>query len=320
MPLRLTSAVVALTIGVAACGGAIEIKPPQHPPSADDIKQLWMDPGSEPRDLFWGIGGKKYAPDPDAVYKLKTRDATGFSTKYDVDGPKDAQWSAKIGPEAQTEVVMSRILWGLGFHQQPIYYLPSWTLEHNGTKSTESEARFRPKLKAFERLDEYWWWQQNPFVGTHELNGLLVILLMFNSTDLKNDNNAIYKLPEPLEGGRRWFIVRDLGASLGETGSYYPRRNCLECFERHGFITAIDGEHVQFDYVGRHQELLSMIRPADVQWAAKLMTRFTDAQWRDAFRAANYSDGDAERYIRRVKEKIDDGLALRARPVDQATH
>ena len=316
---RLTSAVVALTVGIAACGGAIEIKAPQHPPSADDIKQLWIDPGSEPRDLFWGIGGKKYAPDPDAVYKFKTRDNTGFSTKYDVDDAKKVEWSAKIGPEAQTEVLMSRILWGLGYHQQPIYYLPSWTLEHHGTKSTESEARFRPKLKDFDRLDEYWWWQQNPFVGTHELNGLLVIMLMFNSSDLKNDNNAIYKVKESLEGPDRWFVVRDLGASLGETGSYYPRRNCLDCFERHGFITAIDGEHVQFDYVGRHQELMTMIRPADVQWAAKLMTRLTDKQWRDAFRAVNYSESDAERYIRKLKEKIDDGLALRARPVDAAT-
>jgi hypothetical protein len=229
------------------------------------------------------------------------------------------EWSAKIGPEAQTEVVLSRILWGLGYHQQPIYYLPSWTLERDGVKSTESEARFRPKLKEFPRLDEYWWWQQNPFVGTHELNGLLVILLMFNSSDLKNDNNAIYKLPKPLEGADRWFIVRDLGASLGETGRIYPRRNCLECFERHGFITAIDGEHVEFDYVGRHQELMSMIRPADVQWAAAHMARLTDEQWHDAFRAANYSDSDAERFIRKLKEKIDDARALRARPVDQAT-
>jgi len=131
-----TSAVVALTIGTAACGGAIEIKAPQHPASADESKQLWMDPGSEARDLFWGIGGKKYAPDPDAVYKFKTRDNTGFSTKYDVEGPGDVEWSAKIGPEAQTEVLMSRILWGLGYHQQPIYYLPSWTLQRDGTKST----------------------------------------------------------------------------------------------------------------------------------------------------------------------------------------
>jgi len=316
---RITSAVVAVALSAAACGGAIAIKPPDRPPTAEAIRQLWVDPGSEPRDLFWGIGGQKYAPAPDAAYAFKERDATGFSTKYDVKDPDGVEWNAKIGPEAQTEVVLSRILWGLGYHQHPMYYLPSWTLEHNGMKSTESEARFRPKLKEFERLGEYWWWQQNPFVGTRELNGLLVVLLMFNSSDLKNDNNSIYKLKEPIEGAPRWFVVRDLGAALGETGKMYPRRNCLECFEQHGFITGIEGEKVSFDYVGRHQELISMIRPADVHWAAEHMQRLTDKQWHDAFRAANYSDSDAERYVHKLKEKIDDGLALRARPVDQAT-
>jgi hypothetical protein len=74
-----------------------------------------------------------------------------------------------------------------------------------------------------------------------------------------------------------------------------------------------------FDYEGRHQELISMIHPADVQWAAQRMQRLTDAQWRDAFRSANYSDADAERFIRRLKQKIDDGLALRARPVGHET-
>ncbi len=317
--LRVASAVAALSLGAAACGGAIAIKPPERAPSQDEMKQLWVDPGSEARDLFWGIGGQKYAPQPDAVYKMKERDTTGFSTKYEVEGPGDVEWSAKIGPEAQTEVVLSRILWGLGYHQQPVYYLPSWTIERDGTKATESEARFRPKLKEFERLDEYWWWQQNPFVGTRELNGLLVTLLMFNSTDLKNDNNSLYKLEQPVEGARTWFVVRDLGAALGETGKMYPRRNCIECFEQHGFITAVHGDQVEFDYVGRHQELISMIHPADVRWAAERLQKLTDKQWHDAFRAANYSDSDANRFIAKLKEKIDDGLAVRARPVDQAT-
>jgi len=316
---RASSAVVAIIVGAAACGGAITIQPPEQPPSAEAIKELWIDPGSEPRDLFWGIGGQKYAPDADASYKFKARDDTGFSSKYDVTGPDHVEWSAKLGPEAQTEVVMSRVLWGLGYHQQPIYYLPSWTLERDGGKRTESEARFRPKLKDYERLDEAWWWQQNPFVGTKELNGLLVVLLMFNSTDLKNENNSIYKLNEPIEGAKQWLVVRDLGAALGETGRMYPRRNCLECFEGHGFITAIDGEHVAFDYQGLHQELISMIRPADVRWAAERMARLSDAQWRAAFRAGNYAAPDAERYIRKLEEKIADGLALRARPVDHAT-
>jgi len=316
---RVNSAVALLAVIVIGCGGGIAIRAPERPPSPDQIKELWIDPGIQPRDLVWGVGGQKYAPAPDAVYTFQARDDVGFSSSYDVRDPQGGEWSAKIGPESQSEVVLSRILWGLGYHQPPVYYLPSWKLERDGHVRIESEARFRPKLPQLERLKEYWWWQQNPFVGTRELSGLLVVLMMFNSTDLKNDNNSIYKLTEPWDGADRWFIVRDLGASLGETGKLFPRRNWLDGFEKHGFITAIDGDRVEFDYVGRHQELLSMIHPPDVQWAAQRMQRITDAQWHDAFRAANYADGDAERFIRRLKQKIDDGLALRARPIDQAT-
>ena len=319
MTFRRTSAVALVGVLGAACGGAVAIRAPGHPPSPEQIKELWIDPGDTPRDLYWGIGGKKHAPAPDAVYTFKDRDDAGFSSSYDVEDPDGVEWSAKIGPESQSEVVVSRILWGLGYHQPPVYYLPSWKLKRDGQIRMESEARFRPKLQELDRLKEYWWWQQNPFVGTHDLSGLLVVLMMFNGTDLKNDNNSLYELKEPWDGADRWFVVRDLGAALGETGKVYPRRNWLEGFERHGFITAIDGDTVQFDYVGRHQELLSMIHPPDVQWAAERMQRLTDAQWHDAFRAANYADADAERFTRKLKQKIDDGLALRARPLDQAT-
>jgi hypothetical protein len=106
-------------------------------------------------------------------------------------------------------------------------------------------------------------------------------------------------------------VVRDLGAALGETGKLYPRRNWLEGFEERSFITAVSGSAVEFDYDGRHQELLSMIGPDDVQWAARRMARLTDKQWRDAFRAGNYAEPRADRYIARIKEKIADGLALR---------
>jgi hypothetical protein len=224
------------------------------------------------------------------------------------------EWSAKIGPEAQTEVVVSRILWALGYHQPPIYYLPSWKLDTgDGAPRLESEARFRPKIEGLVRLDEYWYWADNAFSGTRELKGLLVTLLMLNSSDLKDDNNSIYELKEPWDGAARWFVVRDVGAALGVTGKLYPRRNWLEGFEKAGFITGVNEDgSVQFDYDGRHQELLSMITVADVQWAATRMQRLSDAQWRDAFRSGNYAPSDAARFIRRIKQKIADGLALRA--------
>jgi hypothetical protein len=136
---------------------------------------------------------------------------------------------------------------------------------------------------------------------------------MLNSTDLKDDNNSIYTLTEPWDGAAsRWYVVRDVGAALGETGKLFPRRNWLEGFEKNGFIKRIGDGKIEFDYKGRHQELLSMIAPSDVQWAATQMQRLTDQQWRDAFRAGNYADQVAERYIHRIRQKIADGLALRS--------
>ena len=273
---------------------------------------LWTDPGSARRDLFLGVGGQRYAPPAKATYAFLKKDETGFSVSYDVKSPDGVEWSAKIGDEAQTEVVVSRVLWGLGYHQPPVYYLPSWDVVAEGEQPQHiSEARFRPKLSRLDRLDEVWTWADNPFSGTRPMKGLLTILLMLNSTDLKDSNNSIYQLAQRWDGATRWFVVRDVGAALGETGKLYPKRNWLQGFEEAAFITGIEGQTVEFDYDGRHQELLSMITPADVQWAARLMSRLTDAQWRDAFRAGNYGSADARRFIARIKEKIADGLALR---------
>ena len=307
-----TSAVALVVLTTIACAGRTVVVTPRAPLSESQLAELRVDPGATPRDLFWGVGGTQLAPAPEALYDFKAKDTTGFSASFDVTGPDGVEWSAKIGPEAQTEVVVSRILWGLGYHQPPIYYLPSWQLQQKGEETRrESEARFRPKLPELRRMDAVWSWADNPFSGTRELKGLLVILLMLNSTDLKDSNNSIYESTRMWDGARRWFLVRDLGAALGETGILFPKRNWLEGFEKRAFITGVTADAVEFDYDGRWKELLTMIGPSDVQWASRQMARLTDAQWRDAFRAANYSSQDAARFIARIKEKIDDGLALR---------
>jgi hypothetical protein len=42
------------------------------------------------------------------------------------------------------------------------------------------------------------------------------------------------------------------------------------------------------------------------------MARLSDQQWDDAFRAAGYTADQRRRYIRKIKEKIGQGLALAA--------
>ena len=310
-PLNSTIAIITMVVTIG-CGALRTIHVPATPPPPEQLSQLWVDPGDTPRDLFWGIGGEQLAPPREAPYELIARDDRGFSTSFDVKGPDGVEWSAKIGPEAQTEVVVSRLLWGLGYHQPPIYYLPSWNLAlPKGESKRESEARFRPKLPQLKVAKEPWRWADNALLGAREFRGLLVTLLMFNSTDLKDDNNVIYEVSEPWRGGPRWFVVRDLGAALGETGKLDPRRNWLAGFEKQAFITQVTDTSVRFDYTGRHQELLTMISPGDVRWAAGRLRQLTDQQWRDAFRSGNYSEADSARYVARIREKIEDGLALR---------
>src|SRR3954465_13305542 len=247
---RVASSTVALaTVTSIACGAVRAVHVPATVPPPEQLAQLWIDPGPTPRDLFWSIGGEELAPPKGVVYTMQAHDEVGFSASYDVKGPDAVEWSAKIGPEAQTEVVVSRILWGLGYHQPPTYYLPSWDVDlGHGEVKKESEARFRPKLPQLKHLSEYWHWADNQFLGAREFRGLLVVMLMLNSTDLKDDNNSIYEVNERWDGAARWFLVRGGGAPLGPTGKLYPRRNWLAGFEQQAFITTIDGDHVEFDY------------------------------------------------------------------------
>jgi len=228
MALRIASALAALAIVVTTpgCGGrvgSIQTAVTSPVPSADTLAQLWVDPGDAPRDLFWGVGGQSLAPSMSTPFDVEARDEAGFSVSYDVKGADGVRWSAKIGPEAQSEVVVSRILWGLGYHQPPTYYLPSWTARGPRETRRESEARFRPKLPTLE-AGESWQWADNPFLPAREFRGMLVVLLMLNSTDLKDSNNTVYDVKDAkgATGPVRWFLVRDLGAALGETAQRCP--------------------------------------------------------------------------------------------------
>ncbi|HEX5108208.1 MAG TPA: hypothetical protein VFV95_07170 [Vicinamibacterales bacterium] len=308
------SAVVMLASTVACTSAAARVRTLRDtpPPSKAQLSELWVEPGNAARDLFWGSGGREHAPRPNAVYTLVSEDTSGFSVSYDVRSPDETEWSAKVGPEAQTEVVVSRILWGLGYQQPPVYYLPSWKLAggHEGQRDL-SEARLRPKLAGLHRHDEPWRWSENPFVGARELRGLLVVLLMLNSTDLKDENNSVYDVIEPVDGVRRWFVVRDLGAALGETGKWYPRRNWLDGFEKSRFITRVSADRIEFGYHGRHQELLSLITPDDLRWASARLRRLTDKQWHDAFRAGNYDEVATGRYLRVIRQRMADAAVPR---------
>jgi hypothetical protein len=258
------------------------------------------------------VGGKSLAPDPSAPYTVVEIKQSGFSRGYDVVGPDKREWSAKFPPEAQTEVVASRIHWAIGYHQPPVYLLPEWTANKATSPNPQLPARFREKRPDLQGLDATgtWSYYQNPFVGTPQLNGLLVLQVMLGNSDLKDENNALYTLQSELEGARRWYVARDLGHTFGRTGVIEAPRNDIDVFEETPFIKGVDNGRVRFDWRGRHDALLENIRPSDVRWICGRLQKLTDAQWDDAFRAGGYPKPTADRFIRRLKQKIAEGLSL----------
>jgi len=310
MRLLLLLQTVTAALLLPACHASIRSTQPT-PPTAEQLAQLWVDPGRN-RDLYWGVGGQRLAPDPAATYKVIEVKRTGFSMGLTVEGPGERHWSAKMPPEAPTEVVASRILWGAGYHQPPIYYVGKWNAEGGPYPNPQLPARFRESKPDLHGIDagDPWSYYRNPFVGTKELNGLLVLQVMLGNSDLKDDQNALYALKQPFEGATQWYVARDLGQSFGRTGVIDAPRGDPKVFEETPFIKGMAGQYVRFDYRGRHGALVDHMTAADVRWICERLQRFTDKQWDDAFRAGGYAPQVADRFIRRFKQKIKEGLAL----------
>ncbi len=278
-----------------------------RPPTARELAPLWIEPGPN-RDLFYGPGGAAKAPRPDVVYELVERKTGGFSPKLEVKDPSGVRWSVKMGDEAQSEVTASRILWGLGYHQPFDYYLAGWTIHDETSVHRMGPARFRPHLHELKNRGA-WAWHSNPFVDSKPFRGLLVLMMILNSTDLKDENNEIFRVKPAAEDADEWYTVKDLGASLGQTGRDRPKRNNIDYFEKQAFITGLNGPFVRFEFHGRHQDLIRGLTPADVEWMCGRLRRLSPKQRRDAFRAGGYDQATTERYLAKIDEKVAQGLA-----------
>ena len=206
---------------------------------------------------------------------------------------KGREWSVKqpfpgnLDSEAPVEVVVSRLLSAIGYHQPPVYHLPAFTLKDDFGRHVEVGGRFRLKTEQLKEVG-IWDWASNPFVGTKEYQGLIVLLTMFNSTDLKNSNNSLY---EHRDGDlvEQWY--RDARRRLGvrRHESLAPRKNHIESFEQMPFILGVNNGFVDFAYKGWYKNLLEQrITPEEVAWACNLLGGLSDQQMQDAFRAAHY--------------------------------
>ena len=286
---------------------------------------LWRDPGDVERlDLAWGEGGAAKAPKP--PFTFVEENLSGSNPKVKVTDSTGALFNIKFGEEAYAETFATRIVWAAGYVVESTYFLKEGHIENVGKltrarKNVDSRGNF--KNGRFQRWDkDYkflskpgWTWTDNPFVGTHELAGLKIIMMLMSNWDNKDardqsrdSNTAIL---EHTEGGQtQWlYFVSDWGASMGKWGGYATRSkwDCKGYAEQTPkFVQGVRNGYVGWAYRGQHtQDEVTDVSVPDVKWLMQYLGRLTDQQIRDALAASGATPEELTCFSQSFRDRID---------------
>lgn len=280
------------------------------PPNARKV--LWSDPGNiSSRDLFLGPGGAAMKPDLSRVTFVKV-ETGGFSTKYRVKDGSGRTWVVKVGQEARPETAAVRLAWAAGFATEVNYLYPCVTIvgapkphkkEYECENNGHANVRFEARPDNVKRLEE-WSWKSNPFSGTKELKGLIVLMALLNNWDLKDSNNKVLLVNHGAQPELR-YIISDLGATFGKTGGFLSRsRNEPEDYVKAKFVEGVTGGEVKLAYSGKEQVLMRGITVADARWIGGLLSQLSDNQLADAFRAGNFNPEEIQMLVSATRARI----------------
>jgi hypothetical protein len=262
---------------------------------------MWREPtdiGS--RNLLLGAGGEQMKPDLSRVTFVEQKTG-GYSTKYRVRDGSGNEWIAKLGKEAQSDTAANRLLWAVGYETEIAYLVPNLTIIGKGTFDN---VRLEARPQNVKRVGP-WKWSDNPFKGKPEFQGLKIMMTLINNWDMKDDNNQILATRGNPSSELR-YIISDLGGSFGKTGGFIARsRNKPSDYEKAEFIKAVKGDRIDFNYGGKNLKLFEDLTVGDAKWIAGLLSRLSDDQIKDAFRAANYGPQEVEQLAGTVRERID---------------
>jgi hypothetical protein len=317
MYLKIKNAAAVIALVAAAAAGVSAQKKDDKAEKMTGTPVMWEQTTVAGKDLLLGPGGEEMKPDVSKVVFVE-EEKGGYSTKYKIRDAAGHTWVAKTGAEAQSETAAVRLLWALGYKTEINYLVPELTIPGKGSFTN---VRLEARPDDVKRLDQ-WQWNNNPFKGKRELQGLKIMMSFLNNWDMKNANNVILKRGDELQ-----YVISDLGVSFGKTGSngmtlfwrFGRSRNEPDQYAESDFVKDIKNGKIKFAFNGKGMELFNDITIDDGRWLAALLNQLTDKQIEDAFRAANYSDADVALLTQGVKSRIRAlDLATRAASEDQA--
>jgi hypothetical protein len=302
-------------------------------------KLLWQDPQPiETRDIVNGTGGPELVPAP--PFSFQEEDHSGTQPKIKVKDAKGRDWAVKFGAEALPECFASRLAWMVGYLVEPTYCLvdahvsgvrdPGRAKKYVREDGTLSRGRFEIRSKEPEFLPLMdWGWRNNPFLGTRELQGLKIMILLVSNWDNKDErnrygdgsNNGVFEVHE--KPPALLYEVIDWGASLGRWGNVATRSKC-DCkgyTEQHAhFIEGVKKGIVHWGYHGKHSEDAKQdITVDDVRWLMKYLGKITDEQLKAGLVASAATPEETECFQREIRARIEQLRSIAGAPAETAT-
>jgi hypothetical protein len=297
---------------------------------------IWRQPSDiESLDLAAGPGGVEGAPlEPFTFVEEHTSGSRPCVSIRDARGRK---WRVKWGNEVRTETLATRLAWAAGYFVETTYYVREGRIDGaedldraRGLVSEDGrfcDARFELDEEAvIKHFDEHSWaWNDNPFVGTRELNGLKIVMMWLSNWDAKDvrdvargSNTAIFEYPQPDGSREARYLIIDWGAAFGRWGSIMRRgRWDSEGFaaESETLVQGIDGEYVQFAYTGqRTSDIARGIRVSDVEWLMRSLGRLSDSQIAAAVAASGGTPEEVTGFTRALRARLDHLAAVASTP------
>ena len=312
--------------GVWRAWGAWRISRAGPRPLASVKHVLWRDPGDVGRlDLASGPGGPDHRPVP--PFQFVEEHFGGSNPSVSVTDAQGRRWRVKWGNEVRSETFAVRLVWACGYFAETTHFVQEGTI--SGAKDLQraascldehchfTEARFELEDESVTmHFEEHSWaWNDNPFIGSRELNGLKILSMLLSNWDTKDrrdvargSNTAIFECP--VRGGREArYLITDWGGSLGSWGNNIITRGRWDPagFETQtpAFVSGVVDGVVQFGYTGqRTEDVAANISVDDVTWLLQYLGKVTDAQLRAGLVASGANSEEQAIFATALRARI----------------
>jgi hypothetical protein len=296
------------------------------PPLRSHHAAIWRDPGNIGQlDLAAGPGEPPQPP-----FQFIEEHLTGSQPTVSVRDARGREWRVKWGSEVRTETFGTRLAWALGYFAEQTHFLAEGEIRdaRDLTRAKDCidqhhrfrEARFEltGEQEVVKHFDAHSWaWNDNPFVGTRELNGLKILMMLVSNWDNKDvrdvargSNTAIFEYAVRKHLREARYLIIDWGAALGAWGSNIARRGRWDpeayAAQNDLFVTGMDGQIVHWGYQGqRTADITHDITVEDVRWFHTRAGALRDDQLRAAFRSSGATADQVEQFTAAVRGRLE---------------